>query len=650
MTSKKLRKYLAYYQKTLREEPDNIEARLRLAAVFRDMGREVHAIEEYATASRLLAREGLALEAIAACKAILELAPDHTDTLMFLARMYARVPDATGGAARIARPLQAQPSSPNAGRLKPSSRPEPTAIAAQPFVLATPKQRGAGVAAAQANRRLNQPARVADQPHQDTVVGNMGEEYEKYVASQRAERLSSQPTRSNVPVVNPENVRHTQEMDASDREVILRGATRVSQVDGVSDEMMTLSAELSVSGEITAERELSANQADLRRTQDIDASDIILEEIVAGDDAVRGTQDIDADDILLEEDVEDEPITDEFKVDSEDGAETFEAGVFNMKSLELEQERSGQWDDLAFLDELDDLYEVETPNTSDLTAIIDVNEPAPVLSVKRADLPNIPLFSDLNASTFVQLLEQMEYRVVPPDTYIIESGCTDPALFVIVRGTIVVERKLDDEKVELARMGEGEFFGEFALLTGRNELASVRAEGELALLEISKDVVHRIAETDPKIWDVLWDFYYVRVLNNMLTSSRIFRSMGDEARHNLINKFELKELAAGELLAGQGAYDDHVYIISLGEVQIEMPGEGGKPRVVDTLGEGEFLGLISGLANEPMVADVRAVGETALLGLAGEDFRRVVATSAEIEREVKAAVKMRRQRIGAAAE
>src|SRR5690554_7692559 len=115
MTSKKLRKYLAYYQKTLREEPDNIEARLRLAAVFRDMGREVHAIEEYATASRLLAREGLALEAIAACKAILELAPDHTDTLMFLARMYARVPDAAGGVARIARPLKAQSATDSGG-------------------------------------------------------------------------------------------------------------------------------------------------------------------------------------------------------------------------------------------------------------------------------------------------------------------------------------------------------------------------------------------------------------------------------------------------------------------------------------------------------------------------------------------------------
>src|SRR5699024_10299910 len=54
--------------------------------------------------------QGLALEAIAACKAILELDPKHTETQLFLARMYARVPDAGGASARIARPLQGQSS------------------------------------------------------------------------------------------------------------------------------------------------------------------------------------------------------------------------------------------------------------------------------------------------------------------------------------------------------------------------------------------------------------------------------------------------------------------------------------------------------------------------------------------------------------
>ena len=102
MASDKLRKYLAYYQKVLREDPENIEARLRLAAIFREMGRKNHAVEEYSTASKLLARVGLPLEAIAACKAVLELDHTQTESQFFLARLYAQVP-ASG--ARIAQPL-----------------------------------------------------------------------------------------------------------------------------------------------------------------------------------------------------------------------------------------------------------------------------------------------------------------------------------------------------------------------------------------------------------------------------------------------------------------------------------------------------------------------------------------------------------------
>src|SRR5690554_4671926 len=105
MSSPKLRKYLAYYQRTLSDDPHNIEARLRLAALFCEMERPRHAIEEYGTAAKLLASAGLPLEAIAACKAILELDPTHTETQFFLARLYAQSPEATGHAARVARPL-----------------------------------------------------------------------------------------------------------------------------------------------------------------------------------------------------------------------------------------------------------------------------------------------------------------------------------------------------------------------------------------------------------------------------------------------------------------------------------------------------------------------------------------------------------------
>lgn len=634
MTSSKLRKYLAYYQKTLREEPENIEARLRLAAVFRDMGREAHAIEEYATASRLLAREGLALAAIAACKAILELAPDHTDTLQFLARMYARAPDAAGGGARIARPLKAQ-SPTDSGGWAPAPRHaplEPTVV--QPYELGAPKERGTGHGAPRA------PEPTVTSPHTGlaslapaaldsptdgvTVVGPMGDEYEKFVASQRAAFVSSKPTKKGIGALLADDIRSTQAIEPADRESLLRASRPPAQPQQRRDDL----DELVETGDITAERKIRASHAGLRRTQDIDADDILLE--VSVDDPAG--EEIITNEFELEKPVEAHPGI---------GLETFEAGVFTMKSLELDEPRSGQWDDLAFLDDLDALDE---PSTAELHSLIDTGEPSPLVSVNRADLPHIPLFSDLDAPTFLRLLQLMAYREVAPDTYIIEPGRTEPALYIIVRGAIVVERKLDGEQVELARMGEGEFFGEFALLTGRSESASVRSQGELAVLEVSAEVLLQVAEEDPKIWDVLWDFYYARLLNNLLASSRLFRPMSDAERQELIAHFCLKEFAPGELIARQGEPDDNLYVICLGEVQVELARADGQARVIDTLGEGEFLGLISGGFNQPMVADLRALSDTSLLVLPGEDFRRAVAASADIARTLHEVVDARQRK------
>lgn len=106
MTPEQLEKFLVYYRKRLERDPENVEARLRLATVFREMGRRPRAIEQYEAAAQLLDDQGLALEAIAACKAILELDPSRVEAQYFLARLYAQTPDATDTSARVAQPVE----------------------------------------------------------------------------------------------------------------------------------------------------------------------------------------------------------------------------------------------------------------------------------------------------------------------------------------------------------------------------------------------------------------------------------------------------------------------------------------------------------------------------------------------------------------
>jgi hypothetical protein len=106
MTPEQLKKFLVYYRKRIERNPENVEARLRLATVFREMGQRPRAIEQYEAAAQLLDDQGLALEAIAACKAILELDPSRVEAQYFLARLYAQTPDATDTSARVARPVE----------------------------------------------------------------------------------------------------------------------------------------------------------------------------------------------------------------------------------------------------------------------------------------------------------------------------------------------------------------------------------------------------------------------------------------------------------------------------------------------------------------------------------------------------------------
>lgn len=105
MDSEQLEQYADYYQKHLRQKPDNVEARLRLATVYRELGRREEAVEAYTKSAELLADRELPLEAIAACKAVLELEPGHMDAQFFLAKLYASHPDLFDGAARVAQPV-----------------------------------------------------------------------------------------------------------------------------------------------------------------------------------------------------------------------------------------------------------------------------------------------------------------------------------------------------------------------------------------------------------------------------------------------------------------------------------------------------------------------------------------------------------------
>jgi len=84
----------------------DLDARVRVARTLRLLDKPKEAVQHYRAVARYLALAGQPLQAIAVLKELLQLDPDHQETLLFLAKLYARTRGAVASnVGRIAVPI-----------------------------------------------------------------------------------------------------------------------------------------------------------------------------------------------------------------------------------------------------------------------------------------------------------------------------------------------------------------------------------------------------------------------------------------------------------------------------------------------------------------------------------------------------------------
>jgi CRP-like cAMP-binding protein len=92
------------------------------------------------------------------------------------------------------------------------------------------------------------------------------------------------------------------------------------------------------------------------------------------------------------------------------------------------------------------------------------------------------------------------------------DGEPGDSLFVISSGRVKAYVKGADGRYKVAReLGEGDFFGEIAILFGRPRTATVTAAERCELLELERATVETIAASHPHVREVLETFCNARV-------------------------------------------------------------------------------------------------------------------------------------------
>jgi CRP/FNR family transcriptional regulator, cyclic AMP receptor protein len=145
----------------------------------------------------------------------------------------------------------------------------------------------------------------------------------------------------------------------------------------------------------------------------------------------------------------------------------------------------------------------------------------------RASLQGIPIFAGLSEEALDLLLAKALDITAAAGEAVVTEGQVGNRFYVITEGTVRVCK--DDghgAKVELARLGPKEFFGEMCMLETLPRSASVQAVGAARLLSLSSFDFLRLYNQMP-------DQYGILVLNLARDLSRRLRHLDEvfAARH-----------------------------------------------------------------------------------------------------------------------
>ncbi len=234
-------------------------------------------------------------------------------------------------------------------------------------------------------------------------------------------------------------------------------------------------------------------------------------------------------------------------------------------------------------------------------------------------VPKAPLFSDLSSEAFVELVERCPLRRFSAGERILQQDAPGEAFYVICEGQVAVRREEETGVVELARLSEGDFFGEMALLSGAPRVASVDAmqDGTL-VLEISTALLSELTLRHPGVATALKKFCRQRLVGNLMATSALFRPLNRADRRELASSFRARDVLAGDVVLREGGKGDGLYLVLAGLLEVSRGG-----FRLAKLGQGEVFGESSLLGRKPVVATVRALQRTSLLRLPEEDFARV---------------------------
>jgi CRP-like cAMP-binding protein len=257
-------------------------------------------------------------------------------------------------------------------------------------------------------------------------------------------------------------------------------------------------------------------------------------------------------------------------------------------------------------------------------------------TMARFVLPKTPFFSVLSRDLFRMAVERVRLIQLAAGEILFARGDPGDALYVVAWGEIAVLAPQ-----EIARLSEGDFFGEIALLADRPRTATVRATVDSQVLAIDRALLNDLVAESPELLKVLLRFLRDRLITMLAETSPLFAPFTPLERLGLAARFHFLEIDEGLRIIEEGGRSSGLFVLLAGEANAVASGQ-----IVARLESGDVFGEISLIANQPATASIVALSKSFLLYLPRSDFSEIIMTHPQVLEHISSLADARMREIG----
>jgi uncharacterized membrane protein len=150
-------------------------------------------------------------------------------------------------------------------------------------------------------------------------------------------------------------------------------------------------------------------------------------------------------------------------------------------------------------------------------------------------LRSVPLFASLDDAAAIELRGLLSSQFVPQHTRLFRQGDKGDALYLIESGRVRISIRADDkQELTLAELAQGDFFGEMALIDGRQRSADAQVIEDANLAVLSRDAFLAFVRTNPDVALEMLSALTDRLRRtDELLRSRVSRNVNEEEKARL---------------------------------------------------------------------------------------------------------------------